>query len=196
MSGPRGFTLVELLVALVLAGVVALLVYGAAAAGSDTEAQLRERRLALQTVRAFRATLADALRNARPSRLRSDTVFRLEPGQDAAGRPRDRLTFVTAGALPPLTADADWTVTLAPSPDGVTLVATPVGLAEPMPVVLRLPGFTGLDVRVLAVSPVREWTKRWAFPRLVPPAVELTFWTDAGPAGPPWRAVLPLGGIQ
>lgn len=196
MSRPRGFTLVELLVALVLAGVVALLVYGAAAAGSDTQAQLRERRLALQTVRAFRATLADALRNARPARLRGDTAFRLEARQDAAGRPRDRLSFVTAGALPPLTPDADWTVTLAPAAGGVALVATPVGLAAPTPVVLRLPGVTGLEVRVLGLSPAREWTKRWIFPRLVPPAVQLTFWTDSGPAGPPWRAVLPLGGVE
>ena len=40
----RGFTLLELLVAIVLAGIVALLVYGTASAGRDTEVRLRERR--------------------------------------------------------------------------------------------------------------------------------------------------------
>ncbi len=194
---PRaGFTLLELLVAIVLAGVVALLVYGAAAAGADTQARLRERRLALQAARAFRATLADALRNARPARTLGEKAFTLEEHRDAAGRPRDRLSFIAAGALPPLTADADWVVTLEPSPEGVSLEAVPLGLAAPTPLVVRLPGVTGLDIRVLGMSQPREWTTRWVFPALVPPAVALTFWTDSGPAGPPLRLALPLGGVQ
>jgi prepilin-type N-terminal cleavage/methylation domain-containing protein len=199
VSAPRrgGFTLVELVVALVLAGVVALLVYGVAAAGADTQQRLRQRGLAVQQARAFRATLADALRNARPTLIRGDTAFNLEVRRDGAGRPRDRIAFVTAGAFPPLTADADWAVTVEPSPQGVLLEAVPLGVAAPAPVLLRLPGVTGLDVRVLGASRPREWTKRWAFPSLVPPGVELTFWTDSGPgADPPVRLMLPLGGVE
>jgi len=196
-GGRGGFTLLELVVALVLAGVVALLVYGAAAAGADTQARLRERGLAQQEARAFRATLEDALRNARPARIRGDTAFNLDVRRDAAGRPRDRIAFITAGAFPPLTADADWAVTVEPSPRGLLLEAVPLGVAAPVPVVLRLPGVTGLDVQVLAMSRLREWTKRWVFPSLVPPGVEFTFWTDSGPGGgPPLRLTLPLGGVQ
>lgn len=188
-----GFTLLELVVAIVLAGVVALLVYGAAAAGTDTQARLRQRRLVLQQARAFRATLEDALRNARPARVRGEIAFDLEARQDRAGRPHDRLSFITAGALPPLTADADWAVTLESAPGGVVLEAVPLGLAAPAPLVVRLPRATGLAIRVLGASRPRAWTKRWPFPALVPPAVELTLWTDSGPAGPPLRLALPLG---
>ena len=197
MSARFGFTLLELLVALVLAGVVALLVYGAAAAGTDTAARLRAERRSVQAVRAFRATLEDALRNARPARQRGDTTFRLEARGDPQGRPYDRLSFVTAGALPPLTADADWAVTLEPTPEGLQLVAVPIGLAAPTPVVLRLPQFRGgLDIRVLTMGQVPEWSKRWIFPTLVPRAIALTFWTDSGPAGAPWHLTLPLGGVE
>ena len=151
----------------------------------------------MQQARAFRATLTDALRNARPTLIRGDTAFNLEVRRDGAGRPRDRIAFITAGGLPPLTGDADWAVTVEPSPQGVLLEAVPLGVAAPAPVVLRLPGVTGLDVRVLGASRPREWTKRWAFPSLVPPGVELTFWTDSGPgADPPVRLMLPLGGVE
>src|SRR2546425_8764667 len=125
------------------------------------------------------------------------TLFRsnLDVRRDAAGRPRDRIAFITAGAFPPLTADADWAVTVEPSPRGLLLEAVPLGVAAPVPVVLLLPGVTGLDVRVLAMSRLREWTKRGVFPSLVPSGVEFTFWADSGPGGsPPLRLTLPLGG--
>ena len=65
------------------------------------------------------------------------------------GPPRDRLSFVTAGGTPPLTADADWHVTVEATDDGLTLAAYPQGLATPPVTVLRLPGVTGLDAEIL-----------------------------------------------
>ena len=196
MRGGRGFTLLELLVALVLAGVVALLVYGAADAGRETHARLVARRRALQIDRAFRATVEDALRNARPTRTYGDTAFWIEARRDGRGRPIDRVWFVTAGGLPPLTADADWEVSLEPGSQGLELVATPVGMAQPLRVVTRYPGVTGLAVRVLGFGSPPEWTDRWIFPSFVPRAIELTYWGERGPVGDPVRLALPLGSPQ
>jgi prepilin-type N-terminal cleavage/methylation domain-containing protein len=192
-----GFTLLELLVAIVLAGVVALLVYGAVGAAMDTQTRLEERRLATRSARAWRATLEDALRNARPGRTYGDTTFILEEQRDAQGRPRDRLWFVSAGGLPPLTADADWEVTIEPTAQGLSLLARPVGVNTPPRRLIGPQEVTGLDIRLLNPATSQPgWLDSWAFPRIVPEAIELTYWTDSGPAGPPVRLTLPLGLVQ
>ena len=194
MITKRGFTLLEILVAISVAGIVALLVYGTAAAGHDVEARLRERRRALQTAQAFRSVVQDALRNARPSRQYGDTAFWIEAQRDSRGRPMDRLSFVAAGSLPPLTADADWRVTIEPQADGITVTAAPVGVALPAREVARYPAATALQIRALGPGPAPEWSERWRFPSLVPPAIELTYWDDHGPVGRPLLLTLPLGG--
>jgi hypothetical protein len=184
----------ELLVAVVLAGVVALLVYGAASAGADVHERLWAKRDALQSARAMRIAIVDALRNARPALAYGDTVFALEDRTDPSGRPADRLSFVAAGALPPLTADADWAVTIEPTPEGLVLTAVPLGFAEPPRAIARLVGVTGLDVRVLLPGPGQSWADRWVQRTKLPRAVELTYWADTGMAGSPVRLVLPAGG--
>jgi prepilin-type N-terminal cleavage/methylation domain-containing protein len=190
----RGFTLLEVLVAIAVAGVVALLVYGTAIAGRDVEARLHERRRAVQTAQAFRSTVVDALRNARPSRQFGDTAFWIDVQRDGRGRPMDRLSFVTAGSLPPFTADADWQVTIEPRTDGITISAAPIGISLPARVVARYPGATGLEIRVLRPGSASEWAERWRFPALVPAAIELVYWDDRGPMGQSLRLTLPLGG--
>ncbi len=194
MSAQRGFTLIEMLVAITLAGVVALLVYGAAAAATDTQDRLAENRRALQSERAMRATLHDALRNAQPAGRRGDTAFVVEARRDAAGRPMDRLSFIAAGAFPPLTADADWAVTVEPTPEGLVLTATPIGVVAPARVLRGAPQITGLQVVVQELTAERAWADRWRFPALVPRAIQLTYWTDLGPVHPPVRLALQLGG--
>lgn len=202
-SSPRsgrsaGFTLLEVLVAVVLLGVVAMLVYGTASVSLDTERRLVERRRALQSSRAWRATIEDALRNAYPAPMRGDTTFLLESEYTAGGRPMDRLRFVTAGALPPLTPDADWEVTLSPTPAGLALTARPLGVAAPPRMVLGRPDVRGLDVRVLTWGGRQEWTDRWRFPTLVPEAIELTYWGEDRPLEgvAPLRLALPHGGVR
>jgi prepilin-type N-terminal cleavage/methylation domain-containing protein len=195
MSGrhARGFTLLELIVAVVLAGVVALLVYGAAGAAADIQERLWAKRAAVQSARAMRVAIEDALRNARPALRYGDTVLVLEDRTDDAGRPADRLSFVAAGALAPLTPDADWSVTLAPTAEGLTLAAIPLGFAEPSRVVARLAGVVGLDVRVLPPGPGQSWSDRWTLRTKLPRAVELTYWADTGAIGSPVRLALPAG---
>jgi len=189
-----GFTLLELIVAVVLAGVVALLVYGAAGAAADVQERLWATRDALQSERTMRIAIADALRNARPPLAYRDSVFLLEDRTDPAGHPADRLSFVAAGGLPPLTADADWVVTIEPTPEGLLLAAVPLGFAAPLRVIARLPSITGLEVRVLSPGPGQSWGDRWALHTKLPRAVELTYWADTGAVGLPLRLVVPAGG--
>ncbi len=183
------------MVAIVLAGVVALLVYGAAGAAMDAQTRLEQRRLALRSARAWHAIVEDALRNARPAPTRQDTAFVIEDRVGATGRPDDRLTFVTAGSLPPLTADADWRVVLQTVGGSLGLTAVPVGVEAPPRTVLAPARINGLDVQVLGVTREPQWIDEWRFPRIVPRAIQLTYWTDAGPLAPV-RLTLPLGLVQ
>jgi prepilin-type N-terminal cleavage/methylation domain-containing protein len=190
-----GFTLLELMIAIVLTGVVAMLVYGAAAVAMDTQDRLRERGREIRARQAWRATLQEAFRNTRPAATFADTAFFLEDGF-VGGRPADRVSFVTAGSMPPLTADSDWVVTLEASPEGLVLSARPVGVIAPPQRVVGVPGVTGLSIRVFDPEPPAGWRDTWDYPRLVPAAVELTYWTDEGPAARSERLWLPLGGVR
>ena len=191
----RGFTLLELLVAIVLAGVVALLVYGAARAGADTQARLTASRRRWQAERAMRTLLEDALRNARPAMRPGDAAFALRARTSSTGIPQDDLTFVTRGGFPPLTADADWRVTIeiAEAGGGLSVIAVPLGVRTPARLAGVLPGVTGLEIRVLPPGG-GSWTRQWALPSGFPRAVALTFWTASGPREAALRVALPLGG--
>ena len=133
MSPRRGFTLLEILVAIVVTSVVALLVYGVADAAFTTRGRLDERRLALQTERAVRLILHEALRNARPAQRPGDQAFVLEDARDARGRPADRLTFVATGGFPPLTDESQWVVRVELTGEGVVLSARPLGVRDARP---------------------------------------------------------------
>jgi prepilin-type N-terminal cleavage/methylation domain-containing protein len=190
----RGFTLVELTVAIVLTGVVALLVYGAADVALDTEERLQAEERAVRSERAWRALVEDALRNVRTNSDYGRATLILEQHLDAMGRPRDRLQFITAGGTPPLTPDADWNVTIEPAAGGVTLTATPFGVVGPPRTVMG-PGVTGLDVRVYGGVQNPAWLETWSDRRSLPRAIEITYWTEAGPIAPPVLLALPSGTV-
>jgi type II secretory pathway pseudopilin PulG len=185
--------LLELLIAIVLASVVALLVYGTAAVGTDTQERVLAARRNIATQNAFRATLVDALRNARAASYRGETVLTLEDRVDASGRPADRLSFVTAGGGPPLTSDTEWAVTLEPTGSGVQMVARAVGVVRAPAVVVNLPGAVGLDVRVLTPGPFGEWEESWGMYDPLPGAAGLTFWVHQGATAEDIVVTIPSG---
>lgn len=192
----RGFTLLELLVSIVVTSVVALLVYGAANSGFETRERLLRQHGALQTERAARLVLLEALRNARPATRPGAQAFVVEDRRDARGRPADRMRFVATGGFPPLTDDAQWLVQLAPDSAGIALLALPLGVRGATPRTLgRVPGATGVDVRVRTLDGT-GWAAQWSLLSLVPSAVEVTFTADSGPAPLPLRVALPLGGAR
>jgi prepilin-type N-terminal cleavage/methylation domain-containing protein len=190
MRARRGFTLIELLVAIVLAGVVALLVYGAAGAAIDTQERLAADRAVVQTDAALRAVISDALRNARPGTRYGDTAFAVENGVTSSGRPADRLSFLTAGGTPPITNDVDWRVTLELTGDGLALIGVPLGVSDPVPTTVHVPGVTALDVRVLTTAGGRWVSDGVTLPR-VPAGIEITYERDGDVIGRSLRIALP-----
>ena len=195
MKARRAFTLVEVMVAVVVTGVIVLAVFGSLGAALDTRERLEERRLALRSQLAWRAMIGDALRNARPAAARGDTVFYLEDRIGRGGVPEDRVAFIAAGGQPPLTPDADWVVVLEAGADGLHMLAAPLGVVAVPREIPAPPGLVGLDARVLSSTPEgRSWVTEWQREMALPEMVELTFWTDAGTAGEPLRIAFPLGG--
>jgi prepilin-type N-terminal cleavage/methylation domain-containing protein len=199
MRGRAGFTLIEVLATIVLTSVVALLVYGAAEAARDTQARIADEQQSLQKAVAMRLLLEGALGGVQTVLLAPDTTFVLESRVSARGIPQDRLTFMASGHLPPLSPGADWVVILEPTQEGLRLTGAPLGVRTPSRLLALLPGVTGLAVRVRDIrDPVDgpDWLQEWAFPAVLPQAVELTYWTDSGPVGLPLTVSLALGKVD
>ena len=180
MTRASGFTLLEVMLAIVLTGLVVLLAYGAAQVSYDAQARLRANIGALQEARALRELLQDALRSARAPQRPGDPRFTLHAG---------RLSFVTAGGGPPIDPDYDWLVTIEPGADGLEFSATPVGRAPATVVTFRVPGVTRWDVRALAPSQL-QWLEEWPQTTLLPRAVAITMWHDSTQLGLPLQARL------
>ena len=175
MIRTAGFTLLEVIVALVLTGVVVLLGYGAAQVSYDANARLKADLRALQKVRALQELLRTALLGARAPQRLGDPSFALHAG---------RLSFVTAGGGPPLDPEYDWLLTIGPGRDGLELSATPVGRAPAAVVTIRVPEVTRWDVRALAPNPP-QWLEEWPATRAMPRAVTITMWHGSTPLGSP-----------
>lgn len=195
MRRASGFTLIELMIAIVVTGVVALLVYGVIGVALDTRDRVTQRRNNLQREVAFHSVLSEALRCVRQAEPTEPDVFVLEEMADASGRPRDRLSFVTAGGTPPLTADADWRVTLEVTDMGLALAASPEGVATTPVVLAVLNGVSGLDVEVLAPGklPPRAPGALASLPG-APGLVSVVFWDETGVARPPIVVAPRVGG--
>ncbi len=175
-----GFTLLEVLVAIVLTSIVALLAYAAAQVSFDARARLGAQLRGAQGARAMREFLQDALRNAQAPQRPGDPGFTLHAG---------RLSFVTAGGGTPFDPGYDWLVTLDPSASGLEVVAVPIGRAPPISVTFALPAVTRWDVRVLAPWG-SQWLEEWLSGRVMPRAVAIRLWHDSQPVEPPLHVIL------
>jgi len=178
-----GFTLLEVMLAIVLTSLIVLLAYGAAQVSYDAHARLTADLRALQQARALRELLQDALRSARAPQRPGDPLFTLHAG---------RLSFVTAGGGPPLDPDYDWLLTIGAGSGGLELSAIPVGRAPAAVVTIRFPTVTRWDVQARAAG-AAPWLEEWPATSVMPRAVAITLWHDAEPLGLPLRVGLGLG---
>ena len=170
--GRTGFTLIEVLVALVVTGIVVTLAYGTLRAGLDTSARLDDRHARAQALTAWRALLGDALRRVERGVADDDTVFALVTG--ARG---DALHLVTRGIAPPQGAGERWRLTLVSTADGVRLDAVPERSGAPVHVLLR--DAQALEVAVLPHAG-GAWSRAWARPSVAPAAVAVRLLDAAG----------------
>jgi prepilin-type N-terminal cleavage/methylation domain-containing protein len=191
-----GFTLIEVLVAIVLTAVVSLLVYGAAQAARDTQVRVEAERSSLQRALAMRLLLEDALVGAQTTFRALDTVFLLENRVSNRGIPQDRLTFVSSGDIPPLSPGVDWIIAVEPTSTGLLLSGRPRGLRAGSRRLALLPGISGLEIRVKQTGKDVNWSSQWNFPTALPKAVQLTYWAESGPVGVPLTVRLALGQVD
>lgn len=174
-----GFTLLEVIVALMLTSLVVMLAYSAAQVSFDAHSRLGTDLRILQGERAGRQLLADALRNAEPPQRPEDPGFALQD---------NRLSFVAAGGAPPLDPDYDWLISVGPTGDRIEVVAKPLGRAPPAEVRFTLPQVTRWEVQVPG-GPT-GWLREWPSGNVLPRAVQMTFWNDSAPIGSPLRVAL------
>lgn len=175
----RAFTLLEIIVALVLTSLVALLAYSAAQVAVDTRARMTARLHDVESARAVRILLTDALRNARTPQRPSDPGFNLRD---------NRLSFVAAGGAAPLDPDYDWRITVTPDARGLAFIAQPLGHAPATQVAFRVPDVTRWDVQVLD-NDGSQWRPDWTNDKVLPRAIAIAFWHNSVTAAMPIRIV-------
>ena len=170
MSARRGFTLIEVMIALVIGSVVVTLAYATLRAGMDVQTRVSEAREADVSTTAFRAMLVDALRHAVPGDPR-DTRG-LHTDADASGR-TTALVFVSRGVTAPLGGAESWRVGLTTDSAGLVLSMTAIE-ASRMPLRLAMRGPQSFAVRFLA-NDETTWRAAWNDPTRLPAAVEVRF---------------------
>jgi prepilin-type N-terminal cleavage/methylation domain-containing protein len=176
----RAFTLLEVLVAIVLTSLVALLAYSAAQVAVDARVRMSAHLHDVESARAVRIWLTDALRNARVPLRPGDPGFDLENG---------RLSFVAAGGAAPLDPDYDWRITVLAGQRGLQFVATPLGHAPPDQVAFSVPDVTRWDVQVLDPDG-GQWRSDWSTQNVMPRAISIAFWHNSVTAASPIHVVL------
>jgi prepilin-type N-terminal cleavage/methylation domain-containing protein len=174
----RGFTLIEVVIALVITGLVVTLAYAAVQGGLDTRDRLthqREQREALVTVRAM---IRDALRHALPGVPGGPEVFSLVNRVTASGLAIDSLTFLSRGISTPYGTSTAWRVTVHVDTGGLHFVAMPGSTEGGDLVAAVVPGVTGLDVQATGRGMVSRWMNDWNEPSVAPQGAAFSF-TDA-----------------
>jgi|GEM_PF-3435155 len=183
VGGRRGaFTLLEVMVALVITGLVVLVAIATTQATLEARTRLATHLETVQRARAAREILRDALRNAR-ARSRADDPdggLVLDHGT---------LTFVAAGGAAPLDPDYDWRFTIAPSAAGLRVSAAAVGHTQPAVVSFLVPEVTRWQVWLLAPDG-SEWRTSWSDPRWLPRAIVIGVWHGNEPIGLPMHIAL------
>jgi prepilin-type N-terminal cleavage/methylation domain-containing protein len=170
MSARRGFTLIEVMIALVIGSVVVTLAYATLHAGMDVQRRVAEAREADASRTAFRAMLVDALRHAVPADARD--ARGLHADANAAGRATS-LSFISRGISAPLGGAGLWSVALAPDAAGVVFTAASLDSSRtPLRMVAR--GVRGMVVRFLAADDA-NWRSAWNDVTRLPAAVEVRF---------------------
>lgn len=169
MTQRKAFTLIEVIVALVLTGLVALLAYGSAQAGFDTADRLDDYRQGTESEALMRGMLSDALRHVADAPAGGPASFRVE----RASRSSDALAFVTRGVTAPHGAGPLWMMTVRSSPRGLWLHAEPLEDTAAADIDAFASELTGISVR--ALNDDGAWVREWTTGQRTPAAIEISF---------------------
>jgi general secretion pathway protein J len=196
MSTPRsrGFTLIEVLIALGIAAAALGITFGAVRVGLAAWHQGEARAESLQHTRSVVAMLEHVVGGAHPYRTGAG-----DSGHVVFEGESERLDFVTtAPAIPPSAPIAFVAIRLARDESGLTVRQGVLPARDPLEGTrpsLSDPTVTGLRFRYLRMED-GAWNERWngADEQGLPAAVEITVTTARGPGPPvmiPIRTVTP-----
>ena len=171
----RGMTLIEMMVALVLTGIVALLAYGSVQAGLDSAGRIEGYQRKGESQVLLRSLVTDALRHPADAPDGSGTAF--EVLQVTGGG--EALRFVSRGVSGPLGAGHLWRVEVGPSSQGLAFNAAALD-GDVAPVRGIIPSLRSMMVRVLRSSDDGEWQSEWKSTRQFPVAVEIVLRDSLG----------------
>ena len=167
----RAFTLVEVMVALVVTGLVTSAAWAALQGGIDTHERLVRHGDEVEAAAITTAMVGDALRHALPGVRGGPATFTLTRRAAA-----DSITFLTRGIVEPLGTSGAWRAALWASHDTLHFRAT--SLESPEHTVATLvPGIRNFRARVLGRGTFAQWMDTWADPGEAPSALQLT-WND------------------
>lgn len=169
----RAFTLVEVLVALVLTGLVTTVAYAALQGGIDTRERLDRHRDHAEALTRIQGLASNALRHALPGVRGGTATFTVSRGTQA-----DSVHWLTRGMAEPLGTTAAWSVSLWIVGDSLHLAASPVD-GQGLAVQASVAGMASLRVRTLSRGTFATWVDGWPEPAIAPTAVQLT-WEEAG----------------
>lgn len=175
MSGRRGaFTLLELVVALAIAALVATLAYAALRAGTDAGVRLGsfQRTTARQAL--LRALVSDALRHLADAGSAAESAFVIDRSVGVDGTPIAGVRFLSRGIATPMGAGEVWRVALTPTAAGLRFRAEPRDHPNAGTLVALLPDVRGMEIRALRLAD-SAWVDDWHSPTALPIAVALRF---------------------
>lgn len=177
ISERNGFTLLELMVAIVISGLIALLAYGAITAGLSTLERVEEHRRNAQSRALARPMITDALRHIADAGATTENVFQIQR-TSAEGLPS--LVFLTRGVESPMGASSLWKMTLATSRRGLTIDAVALEDVKQSPISTVIPGVNEIRLRLLPTRNDQAWVTNWESPRQHPYAVKIEMLDSLG----------------
>lgn len=183
----KAFTLAEVMVALVVAGLVVTMAYASVQAGLETAARIETAQAGDERETVARLLLARALRHTVPGTIGGEPVFVLQGATSG-----DELRFRTRGVSEPLGATELWEVSVTPSARGLRLSGFAVdNRARVFNTVL--PRIAAVDVRVRGRDFRDSWFETWPVTDRSPAAVSIRFLNaDGRPVGSPLAARIGL----
>ena len=185
----RAFTLIEVMVALVVTGLVGSLAYATMQAGLDTSDRIDAAQRVDERETVARDLLARALRHAAPGSIGGTPVFVLLDQPQG-----DELRFLTRGVSEPLGATELWEVSLVPNEAGLLLTGRTIG--EPSRTFSSVvPRVRGVNVLIRGRDFREGWLETWLAPERSPVAVSIQFLDrDGRRVGAPLMARVGLEG--
>jgi prepilin-type N-terminal cleavage/methylation domain-containing protein len=176
----RGFTLVEVMVAMAVTGTVLAVGYTALTGTVDTRDRLQAHRADTERVVRTESLLRDALRHVVPSEQVDEAPVRLVRG-DRDGRAADSLIVLTRGVDPLLGAGRMWRVVLTADARGGVFTAIPLLRADeapsmqPPPLMARLDRVDGVRIEALDREGGAAWRSDWPDAMNAPAAISVQF---------------------